>query len=73
MPAESTRGWAGELLLRVDPFSAGLLYLERLILNDHSLTQDVSLLVVPAIVAVALPAIAYVVGGRLTLLPRSGA
>lgn len=72
MPAESTRGWAGELLLRVDPFSAGLLYLERLILNAHSLSQDLSLLVVPAVLAVAVPAVAFVVGGRLSLLPRSG-
>lgn len=72
MPAESTRGWAGELLLRVDPFSAGLLYLERMILNAHSLSQDLSLLVIPAVVAVAVPTIAFVVGGRLSLLPRSG-
>jgi ABC-2 type transport system permease protein len=72
MPAESTRGWAGELLLRVDPFSAGLLYLERLILNAHSLSQDLSLLLAPAVLAVVVPGVAYVVAGRLSLLPRSG-
>lgn len=73
MPAESTRGWAGELLLRVDPFAAGLLYLERLILNDHSLVQNLSLLAVPAVLAVALPALAFAAAGRLSLLSRSGA
>lgn len=73
MPAEATRGWAGELLLRLDPFSAGLLYLERLIISAHSLSQDLSLLVFPAIWAVVLPAAALLAGARLTLIPRSGA
>lgn len=73
LPAEATRGWAGELLQRVDPFSAGLLYLERLIINSHSLSQDLSLLVFPVIWAVVLPAAAVVLGGRLSLIPRSGA
>ena len=72
MPAEATRGWAGELVLKLDPFSAGLLYLERLIVNSHSLSQDIGLLVVPALCAVGLPAVALLVGGRLSLLPRSG-
>ncbi len=73
MPAEATRGWAGELLLRVDPFSAGLLYLERLIINAHTLAQDASLLLFPAICAVLLPAAAILGARRLSLLPRSGA
>jgi len=72
MPAEATRGWAGELVQRLDPFSAGLLYLERLIVNDHSLTQDAALLVVPALCAVVLPALALLAGGRLSLSPRGG-
>ena len=73
MPAEATRGWAGELVLKLDPFSAGLLYLERLIVSSHSLTQDAALLVVPALCAVVLPAVALLAGGRLSLIPRSGA
>jgi ABC-2 type transport system permease protein len=72
MPAEANRGWAGELLQRLDPFSAGLLYLERLIINAHSLSQDLSLLVFPAVWAVVLPTVALVLANRLTLLPRSG-
>ena len=73
MPAEATRGWAGELLQRLDPFSAGLLYLERLIINAHSLSQDLSLLVFPAVWAVVFLALALVMAGRLSLIPRSGA
>jgi ABC-2 type transport system permease protein len=72
LPAEAGRGWAGELLQRVDPFSAGLLYLERLIINTHSLSQDLDLLLFPAVLAIAFPALALLLGGRLTLLPRSG-
>lgn len=72
MPAEASRGWAGETLQRLDPFAAGLTYLERLVINAHSLTQDLSLLVAPVLVAVLLTALAVVLGGRLTLLPRGG-
>ena len=72
MPAEANRGWAGELLQRLDPFSAGLLYLERLIINAHSLSQDLSLLVFPAVWAVVFPTVALVMANRLSLLPRSG-
>ncbi|HSE09589.1 MAG TPA: ABC transporter permease subunit [Nocardioidaceae bacterium] len=71
LPTEASRGWAGELLQRLDPFSAGLLYLERLIINAHSLAQDLDLLVAPAVLALASPALALLLGGRLTLLPRS--
>jgi ABC-2 type transport system permease protein len=73
MPAESTRGWAGELLLRQDPVAAGLTYLERLIINGHTLTQDLNLLLFPLILAVAVPAMALAIGSRVALFPRSGA
>lgn len=72
LPAEASRGWAGELLQRLDPFSAGLLYLERLIINAHPLSQDLELLVAPAVLALASPAVALLLGGRLSLLSRSG-
>ena len=72
LPAEAVRGWAGELLQRLDPFSAGLLYLERLIINAHPLSEDLSLLVVPACWAVLFPAAALVLGRRLAVVPRGG-
>ncbi|HEX6874423.1 MAG TPA: ABC transporter permease subunit [Nocardioidaceae bacterium] len=71
LPAEATRGWAGELLQRVDPFSAGLLYLERLIINAHPLSQDISLLLFPVLWAAVLPGGAVLLGARLSLVPRS--
>jgi ABC-2 type transport system permease protein len=73
LPAEASRGWAGELLLRIDPFTAGLTYLDRLVIGAHPLTQDVSLLLVPALLALALPTLAWWAAGRLSLMPRWGA
>lgn len=72
LPAEASRGWAGELLVRLDPFTAGLTYLDRLVIGAHSLTQDASLLVLPALLAVLLPALALAAAGRLSLMPRWG-
>lgn len=71
LPAEASRGWAGELLQRSDPFTSGLLYLERLAVNAHTLGQDVGLLVWPAVLALALPVVACALAGRMTLLPRA--
>jgi hypothetical protein len=56
----------------VDPLAAGLLYLDRVILNGHSLGQNAQLLVAPAVLAVLFPAVALAVSGRLRLLPGSG-
>lgn len=72
LPAEASRGWAGETLLKLDPFTSALLYLERLVINAHTLTQDLSLLVAPALAAAGILALALALAGRLTLLPRSG-
>jgi ABC-2 type transport system permease protein len=70
LPGEASRGWAGELLLALDPFTAGLTYLERLVINAHSLTQDAAQLVWPLVLAVAVPALALVFARGLALLPR---
>jgi ABC-2 type transport system permease protein len=72
MPTASQRGWVGELLVGADPFTSGLLYLERVVINAHSLDQDLGLLVSPVVAAVALPLAALLLGRRLSLLPREG-
>jgi ABC-2 type transport system permease protein len=66
MPAP--RGWVGELFVNADPFTSGLLYLERVTINAHSLGQDPGLLLAPAVAAVALPLVLLVRGRRLSLL-----
>jgi ABC-2 type transport system permease protein len=72
LPSEASRGWAGELLLVLDPFTAGLTYLDRLVINAHSLTQDAEQLVGPLVLAVAVPTLALFLARRLALLPRWG-
>jgi ABC-2 type transport system permease protein len=70
MPTSALRGWAGELLVRADPFTSGLLFLERLIINRHSFDQDAGLLVSPLVAAVVLPLAAVALAGRITLMGR---
>lgn len=70
MPNTSLRGWAGELLVRLDPFTSGLLFLERLLVNRHSAGQDLDLLLVPVVAAIVFPVAAVLASRRLSLLPR---
>jgi ABC-2 type transport system permease protein len=70
MPTDAVRGWAGELLLRLDPFLGGLTYLDKVIINERGFAADLDLLLIPLLAAVAVPAVAVLLAGRLTLLPR---
>jgi ABC-2 type transport system permease protein len=67
MPTAVQNSWIGELLLRVDPFTAGLRYLGRLILNGHSPGQDAGWLIGPVVAAVVAAALALTVADRVTL------
>jgi ABC-2 type transport system permease protein len=71
MPASALRGWAGELVRRLDPFTGGLPYLDQMVLTGHPIGQDIGLLVVPLIAAVVLPALAVLAAGRIRLLTGS--
>jgi len=70
MPTAIQNGWIGELLLRVDPFTAGLRFLGRVVVSGHSPSQEAGWLVGPLVAAVLAVAAALAVTGRLTL--RSG-
>lgn len=70
LPTAAQNGWAGELLRRADPFTAGLHYLGKLIVDAHGVSQDAGWIVGPLVAAVVAPAVALAVTGRLTL--RSG-
>jgi ABC-2 type transport system permease protein len=67
MPTAIQNSWIGELLLRVDPFTAGLRYLGRLIINGHSPGQDAGWLIGPIVAAVVAASLALAVANRLTL------
>jgi ABC-2 type transport system permease protein len=70
MPSSAQRGWFGDLLLRADPFTAGLRYLGRTIINARTFAQEGHWLVGPAIAAVLALGLALLVAGRLQLGTR---
>lgn len=70
MPAASLRGWVGEVVQRLDPFTQGFPYLDQLVLQGYPIGQEVGSLTGLVVAAVALPALALLAAGRLTLLPR---
>lgn len=72
MPSAAQKGWFGDLLLRVDPFTAGLTFLGKVIVNGRSFSQEADWLVGPVVLAILLPAVAIglavrrgLVGSRL--------
>jgi ABC-2 type transport system permease protein len=67
MPTGAQQGWAGDLLLRIDPFSSALHYLGKIVVDGYSAGQDASWLLSPVIAAVITVAGALIFGGRVTL------
>jgi ABC-2 type transport system permease protein len=67
MPTSAQRGWFGDLLQRADPFTAGLRYLSRTIVNLRSFAQEGHWLIGPAIAAAIALGLALAVSGRLRL------
>jgi ABC-2 type transport system permease protein len=70
LPAGAQKGWAGDLLLRLDPMSAGLHYLGKLVVDGHSAGQDIWWLAGPT-VAAAL-AVAGALGASRFITLRGG-
>ena len=72
LPSGAQQGWAGDLLLRANPLSAGLHYVGKLVVDHHPWRDDVSWLLSPAVAATAFAAAALAAGARWTSL-RGGA
>jgi ABC-2 type transport system permease protein len=72
LPTGAQQGWAGELLLRVNPVTATLHYIGRVVVDQHAWTRDLSWLVSPLVGAVVLTALAVAVAPRFITL-RGGA
>ncbi len=64
LPAGAQQGWAGELLLRLNPVTAGLHYVGRILVNGHPWSEDVAWLASPLVAAAIFAAAALGVGGR---------
>jgi ABC-2 type transport system permease protein len=62
------QGWAGELLRRANPVSAGLHYLTSVLVNGHDWTRDLSYLVSPLLTAVLAGGALVVAGSRIVRL-----
>jgi ABC-2 type transport system permease protein len=62
-PTRAQQGWAGELLLRINPIAAGEHYVGKLVIDAHSWSSDASWLISPVVAAAAF-AVAAVVAAR---------
>jgi ABC-2 type transport system permease protein len=68
LPTGAQQGWAGELLLRVNPVTATLHYIGRVVVDQHGWTRDLSWLLSPLAGAVVLTALAVAVAPRFMTL-----
>jgi len=72
LPSSAQQGWAGDLLLRLNPMTAGEHYVGKIVTNGHPWSQDISWLLSPLVAAVVFSAAALVVGARFTGLRGGG-
>jgi ABC-2 type transport system permease protein len=68
LPTAARRGWAGDLLLRVNPLTAGEHYAGKILVDGHAWTEDISWLISP-VLAVVVAAAAIVLAERYVKLP----
>ena len=69
LPTSARRGWAGDLLLRVNPLTAGEHYVGRILVDAHSWSEDISWLISPVLAAVVFAAAAIALGAKYIRLP----
>jgi ABC-2 type transport system permease protein len=68
LPSAAEKGWAGELLLRVNPVTAGERYVGRIVVEGYGWSQDLSWLVSPLVGASLFAVVATLVSARLLRL-----
>lgn len=68
LPSSAQRGWAGDLLLRVNPLTAGEHYVGKIVVDAHSWSADASWLASPIVAAVVFAGAACVLGSRFIRL-----
>lgn len=67
MPTSTQQSWFGDLLLRVDPFTAAIQLLSNVVVNAQPLGRQTEWLVGPAAAALITCSLAVVLAGRLAL------
>jgi ABC-2 type transport system permease protein len=68
LPSGAQQGWAGDLLLRANPITAGEHYAGKIVTDGHAWSQDLSWLLSPLVCSVAFAAVALVAGARFVRL-----
>jgi ABC-2 type transport system permease protein len=72
-PTGATQGWAGELLQRANPLTAGEHYVGKIVVDAHSWSRDISWLASPIAAAVVFAALAAIAGARFVRLEGGSA
>ena len=72
LPSSAQRGWAGDLLLRANPVTAGEHYVGKIVVDGHTWSEDVSWLISPLVAATIFAVAVALVGGRFVRLSRGG-
>jgi ABC-2 type transport system permease protein len=67
LPGGALKGWFGDLLIRVNPVTAGARFVDRIIVSNHSWGQESSLLISPVIAAIVGLVVVYLLSERLQL------
>jgi ABC-2 type transport system permease protein len=70
LPSAAQKGWAGELLLRVNPLTAGEHYVGKILVNAHTWSDDASWLISPLVAAPVFLLLAAISGARYLQLGR---
>jgi ABC-2 type transport system permease protein len=68
LPAGAKQGWAGELLLRVNPMTAAEHYMRNVVINQYEWTKELSWLTSPIVASVVLAIVAILVMPRFVSL-----
>jgi ABC-2 type transport system permease protein len=71
-PSGATSGWAGDLLLRINPITAGEHYIGQIVVDGRAWNDDAGWLISPVLAAAVFAALALVVGAH-SLRLRGGA
>lgn len=68
LPSGAQQGWAGDLLLRVNPITAGERYVGKIVTSGHAWSEDVSWLLAPAVAAAVFLVAVPLLGARFLRL-----
>jgi ABC-2 type transport system permease protein len=60
-------GWLGDLIVRVNPMTAGSSFLDKVITKGHGWGQESDLLIAPVLAAIIATSVAFLIAGRVRL------